>query len=177
VSLKGFFLIALCVIILTSVPDGHISALVVEDDPDLATLLAGELAAEAAFNPIEVVGDGAQAMALLASGFVPGLVLLDLELPKVHGREVLSRLRADPIFSRTAVVVTGSEGAREPGEPSLPGEVFFPKPFKLDELREVIRAAVEGKGEGAPLAEALLLESEGPRERPRALRARSSAAG
>jgi DNA-binding response OmpR family regulator len=120
----------------------NIAALIVEDDPDLANLLAGELGAHPAFSPIEVTTDGEAALTLFAKGFVPGLVLLDLDLPKVHGKEILRRLHEDPRFALTAVVVTGSEGVRDEGEKALLGEIWYPKPFGLEELNAVIRMAI-----------------------------------
>lgn len=120
----------------------RIAALVVEDDPDLATLLEGQLALDPAYERIELAGDGSRALALLDSGFVPQVVLLDLELPKVHGRDVLRRLREDPRFARTVVVITGSEGRPDPSEASLLGEVWLPKPFGPEDLSFAIQKAV-----------------------------------
>jgi len=108
----------------------------------MAVLLAGELTSDPAFNPIRVTSDGEQALALLESGFVPGLVLLDLELPKVNGRQVLNRLREDPRFADTAIVVTGSEGVPDARGRGRLGEIWYPKPFKVDGLRSAIRAAI-----------------------------------
>ncbi len=118
------------------------AALVVEDDLDLAALLIDQLAEGGSYEPIDLAGDGSQALALLDSGFAPAIVLLDLELPKVHGRDVLRRLREDPRFARTVVVVTGSDGRPGPGEASLPGEVWLPKPFGQEDLSLAIQMAV-----------------------------------
>lgn len=94
-------------------------------------------------GPLTVAADGREALAVLAvAGEVPGLVLLDLELPLVHGMDVLRYLRSEPRFRRTVVVVTGSTG--DPGRDRtgfLPGEVWMPKPFGPDDLELAIRLA------------------------------------
>ncbi len=124
------------------IPRHRLVALVVEDDPDLATLLEAHLALDPAYERIEMAGDGSRALTLLDSGFVPQLVLLDLELPKVHGRDVLRRLREDPRFALTVVVITGSEGRPDPSEASLPGEAWLPKPFGPEDLSVAIQMAI-----------------------------------
>lgn len=121
----------------------RIGVLVVEDDPDFSNALREYFALDPTWGAPYLARDGAEALALVEGGVVPELVLLDLELPKVHGREVLSHLRADPRFRRTAVVVTGAHG--EPGrerDQFLPGEVWLPKPFQMDELATAVSLAI-----------------------------------
>jgi len=66
-------------------------------------------------NPVTVARDGAEAIELLLgpNRVEAGLVLLDLRLPKVHGLEVLERLRADP-RTRLVPVVVLTSSAEEP---------------------------------------------------------------
>jgi len=90
--------------------------LLVEDDPDDEALILRELRRSNVANPVFVVRDGAEALELLhATGgdagkdtVLPQLVLLDLELPKIDGLEVLRRLRADPRTSTVPVVILTS---------------------------------------------------------------------
>jgi two-component system response regulator len=68
--------------------------LLVEDNPDDQVLTLRALRKNNIINEVAVVGDGAEALELLlpddgANGMLPGLVLLDLKLPKVDGLEVL----------------------------------------------------------------------------------------
>jgi two-component system response regulator len=80
------------------------SILLVEDNPDDEMLTLRALKKNNILNAITVAHDGAEALEL------PGLILLDLKLPKIDGLEVLRRLRAD---ERTriipVVVLTGSK--------------------------------------------------------------------
>jgi two-component system response regulator len=91
------------------------SILLVEDNPDDEMLTLRALKKNNILNAITVAHDGAEALEVVfakASGgaALPGLILLDLKLPKIDGLEVLRRLRAD---ERTriipVVVLTGSK--------------------------------------------------------------------
>lgn len=83
--------------------------LLVEDDGDYARLLL--LAFErAGFRPaVEVVQDGREALGRLLGGekrdYLPDLVILDMNLPGMHGLEVLENMRADPRLKALPVYV------------------------------------------------------------------------
>ncbi len=89
--------------------------LLVEDNPDDEMLTLRALKKNNILNEISVAHDGAEALELIFDrasngGPLPGLILLDLKLPKIDGLEVLHRIRAD---ERTRiipiVVLTGSK--------------------------------------------------------------------
>jgi two-component system response regulator len=89
--------------------------LLIEDNPDDEMLTLRALKKNNIVNEISVAHDGAEALELLfakaSSGEpLPGLILLDLKLPKVDGLEVMRRIRAD---ERTriipVVILTGSK--------------------------------------------------------------------
>ena len=86
----------------------------VEDNPDDVALTAIAFKGIHFPHKIVVASDGAQALDFLfAAGAyagrdkrdTPAIVLLDLNLPKVHGLEVLRRMKADPILKRVIVVI------------------------------------------------------------------------
>src|SRR3546814_20706597 len=88
--------------------------LLVEDNPDDVELTRIAFAEANVANRLEVVGDGAQALDYLCArgeyehrdpGDLPPIVLLDLHLPKVDGREVLQELRANDKTRGLPVVV------------------------------------------------------------------------
>ena len=70
-------------------------------------------------NKLHVVDDGAEAMAFLlheagyASAPRPDLILLDLNLPRKNGREVLAEVKADPELTNIPVVVLTTSSAEE----------------------------------------------------------------
>ena len=83
------------------------SILHVEDDPDHAELVRRALAKRAPESTIEHVLDGQAALDHLADEALPqpDLILLDLQIPKVKGLEVLRQLKADERLRRIPVVV------------------------------------------------------------------------
>jgi two-component system response regulator len=95
--------------------------LLIEDDPDDVALTLRAIERAGVTNPVNVVRDGGEAWDyLLGRGAftgrdasqLPGLVLLDLKLPIVNGREFLAQLHADPAYQLLRVVVLTS--SREP---------------------------------------------------------------
>jgi two-component system response regulator len=88
--------------------------LLVEDNPDDIELTKIAFAEARIVNPLTVVGDGAEALDYLFArgkhagrnlGELPTMILLDLNLPKVDGREVLEAIRADERTRHLPVVV------------------------------------------------------------------------
>jgi two-component system response regulator len=106
--------------------------LLVEDDEDHVFLIRRALAdLEDVAVTVEVAGDGEQATERLArSRYEPGgrpqLVLLDLEMPRMDGLEVLRRVRADEAARGLPVVVlTSSERQEDRGEALRLGASWF----------------------------------------------------
>jgi two-component system, response regulator len=84
--------------------------LLVEDNRDDEELTLRAFKKNRIANPIVVARDGAEALEFLVGDKARpyALVLLDLRLPKVHGLDVLQRLRADPRGKLTPVVILTS---------------------------------------------------------------------
>src|SRR5580658_8792070 len=94
------------------------SILLIEDNPDDEALTLRALKKNNILNEVNVARDGAQALEFLfpgdgASVTLPGLILLDLKLPKVDGLEVLRRIRADKRTEIVPVVVLTSSKEQE----------------------------------------------------------------
>ena len=96
-----------------------IEILLVEDNMGDIDLTKEALAESKLQNKLEIVQDGEAAMEFLrkqgkyADATTPDLVLLDLNLPKKDGREVLAEIKADPILRRIPVVVLTTSEAEE----------------------------------------------------------------
>jgi two-component system response regulator len=86
------------------------SILLVEDNPDDEALTLRALKKNKILNKVSVAHDGAEALEFLftAGAAPPSLILLDLNLPKINGLEVLRRLRADERTQLIPVVVLTS---------------------------------------------------------------------
>ncbi len=92
--------------------------LLVEDNPDDEALTLRALKRNNILNNLTVARDGAQALEYLfndptAALHPPGLILLDLQLPKVDGLEVLRRIRADERTQNIPVVILTSSKLQE----------------------------------------------------------------
>ena len=128
-------------------PTDPIDVLLVEDDP------GDELMTREAFednkigNTLHVVRDGEEALDFLyrrgqhADAPRPGLILLDLNLPKYDGREVLQRVKSDPDLSHIPVVVLTTSAAEEDILRSykLHANAYVTKPVDFDRFIAVVR--------------------------------------
>src|SRR4030042_5066913 len=96
-----------------------VQILLVEDNPGDIRLTKETLRDSKIMVKLRVVGDGVEAMAFLrqegkhANAPRPDLVLLDLNLPKKDGREVLAEIKRDPDLKRIPVVVLTISNAEE----------------------------------------------------------------
>ncbi len=128
----------------------RIDILVVEDDRYDAELTLRALRRHHGDARIEVARDGAEALALLLGGDgrpglpaaeMPRLVLLDLNLPKLDGVEVLTALRADARTKSLPVVIMTSSGEDSDVERVVRAGAnsYVIKPLEYDRFREVVR--------------------------------------
>lgn len=131
------------------------AVLLVEDNPDDVHLLELEFEDEGIGNELVVVGDGDLALRYLrrADPFEgvtrPGLVLLDLHLPKIDGHEVLDAVRGDPGLGDIPIVVVSVPTELEWVDREY-GNVIsgvLPKPVTVQEL-DVLIAGTDGLGPG-----------------------------
>jgi CheY-like chemotaxis protein len=113
-------------------PVRHASVLVVDDDAAIARLVRLALRA-AGFDAITAV-NGAEALERLEDR-AADLIVLDLEMPVMGGREFYRRLRATG--ARVPVVILSAYGA-ERARTELGAEAAVQKPFEPSELVEVI---------------------------------------
>ena len=128
----------------------RIDILVVEDDRYDAELTLRALRRHHADARIEVARDGAEALALLLgednrpglpAAEMPRLVLLDLNIPKLDGVQVLTALRADPRTRSLPVVIMTSSGEDSDVERVVRAGAnsYVIKPLEYDRFREVVR--------------------------------------
>jgi len=128
-----------------------IELLLVEDSPGDVDLIKKALQRGKIANSLTVAKDGVEALAVLrrvgqhAQSPRPELVLLDLNLPKKDGREVLAEIKQDPQLRSIPVIVLTSSQAEEDILKSydLHASGFITKPVDLDEFVRVVRAIDE----------------------------------
>lgn len=124
-----------------------VEILLVEDNPGDIRLTLEALKENKVRNTIQVVEDGVEALAYLrkqgkyADASRPDLILLDLNLPKKDGREVLSEIKADKKLRHIPVVVLTTSEAEEDiiRAYGLNANCYVTKPVGFDRFIDVIR--------------------------------------
>jgi len=125
-----------------------IEILLVEDSPDDADLTIDALREGKIRNHISLVEDGVEAMLFLrrqgkyAEARRPDLILLDLNLPRKNGREVLAEIKHDPDLRRIPVVVmTSSDDEKDIlAAYNLYVNCYVTKPVDLDQFIRVVKS-------------------------------------
>lgn len=124
-----------------------ISVLLVEDDPGDVVLVTEAFEHNKVQNELHVVQDGVEALQFLRreppyeDAQTPDLILLDLNLPRKDGREVLQDVKADDRLRRIPVVVLTTSKAEEDVLRSydLHANAYVTKPVDFDRFIEVVR--------------------------------------
>jgi CheY-like chemotaxis protein len=125
-----------------------IEILLVEDSPSDATLTVEALEAGKVANKLNLLEDGVEAMAYLrrqgryADAIRPDLIMLDLNLPRKDGREVLAELKADPDLRIIPVIVlTTSHSDRDILQSyELNANCYITKPVDFERFIDVVRS-------------------------------------
>jgi chemotaxis family two-component system response regulator Rcp1 len=125
-----------------------IELLLVEDNPGDVRLTQEALKEGKVRNHLHVAADGVEALAYLrregkyAKAPQPDLILLDLNLPKKSGREVLAEIKADPALRRIPVVILTVSKAEEDVLKSynLHANCYITKPVDLEQFLEVVKS-------------------------------------
>jgi CheY-like chemotaxis protein len=124
-----------------------IDVLLVEDDPADVLLIEEAFADNKVRNRLHRVADGVEALQFLrrqgqyADAPQPDLVLLDLNLPRMDGREVLAEVKADETLRQIPVVVLTTSKAEEDVLRSykLHANAYVTKPVDFERFIEVVR--------------------------------------
>ena len=128
-----------------------IQILLVEDDPGDVLITREAFADNKVRNHLSVVSDGEAAMAFLrregefASAPRPDLILLDLNLPRKAGHEVLAEVKSDADLQRIPVVILTTSDAEEDILRSydLHANAYVTKPVDFDRFLDVVRQVDE----------------------------------
>ncbi|QFU88260.1 response regulator [Amycolatopsis sp. YIM 10] len=124
-----------------------IDILLVEDDPGDVLMTKEAFEHHKIRNSLHVVSDGVEALDFLrrdgeyADAPRPGLILLDLNLPKKDGRQVLAEIKAEPELRSIPVVVLTTSEAEEDILRSydLHANAYVTKPVDFERFVEVVR--------------------------------------
>ena len=118
--------------------------LLIEDNEGDILLTQEALSEVALRNSLTVMRDGEQALDYLknSKNHLPDLILLDINLPRMDGKEFLNRIKTDPALLHIPVVVltTSSSGRDIKDAYSLYVNCYITKPVDFDSFVQVIRA-------------------------------------
>ena len=129
-----------------------IEMLLVEDNPGDVRLIQEALNEGGVTSHIHLAGDGEEAMQFLrresprySGARRPDLILLDLNLPRKSGQEVLEEIKTDPALRRIPVMVLTGSCAPEDLDLvyRLHGNCYIRKPASADQFAEVVRSIGE----------------------------------
>lgn len=119
--------------------------LIVDDDPDHRGLV--RLILEGEGHRVLEAPDGASALALLAAGLRPRLLLTDLQMPILDGRGLLAAIAQLPLAEMTTALVTGMDVGGDPELQALCSEVLR-KPICHERLL-ALAARADGRRDGS----------------------------
>jgi CheY-like chemotaxis protein len=130
-----------------SLPGRQIEVLLVEDDPGDVLMTKEAFEDYKLSNQLHVVTDGVEAMEFLrgtgehTDAPRPDLVLLDLNLPRMDGREVLQAIKSDPELASIPVVILTTSEAEEDvlRSYSLHANAYVTKPVDFERFIQVVR--------------------------------------
>lgn len=128
-----------------------IDILVVEDNPGDARLIREALNNTRVSNSLYIVGDGVEALSFLRNEGIysgmpkPDIIILDLNLPRKDGREVLAEIKSDDELSHIPVVVMTISQAEEDilKTYKLHANCYITKPIDLNEFIRIINSVEE----------------------------------
>jgi two-component system, chemotaxis family, response regulator Rcp1 len=127
------------------------NVLLVEDDPAEARLTCEAFREAGIKHDLHHVSDGETATRYLrhekefAHSPLPNIVLLDLNLPGKHGREVLREMKADPLLQSIPVIVVSNSHAREDIDEvyRLHGNGYLIKPGDFEDFIQMVRSLAD----------------------------------
>ncbi|MEU6023771.1 response regulator [Micromonospora sp. NPDC047134] len=120
--------------------------LVVDDDPGDVLMIEEALATSDVEKVIDVVGDGQEAMEFLrregrhSGAHRPDVILLDLNMPRMDGRQVLGEVKGDADLRSIPIVVLTTSNADTDiiSSYTLQANAYVTKPIDLDDFNDVV---------------------------------------
>jgi DNA-binding response OmpR family regulator len=119
----------------------------IEDDMDDIELLQDAMAGVS--HDMHIANDGDAAVELIKSGtIVPDIIILDLNLPKIHGREVLLEIKSFDAYRNIPLVILTTSSATEDITYAYENGAnkYLIKPHTGDELKEIVKTIFELAG-------------------------------
>jgi chemotaxis family two-component system response regulator Rcp1 len=125
-----------------------VKILLVEDNPGDARLTLEAFKERKMINHFAVIGDGVEALSYLrrqgryGDAETPDLILLDLNLPKMDGRQVLAEIKSDERLRKIPVVVLTTSASQDDVSQAYSNyaNCYITKPVDLDQFMKVVQS-------------------------------------
>jgi DNA-binding response OmpR family regulator len=120
--------------------------LLIEDDLDDIELLQDALTARNVLYKIQTIKDGEDAIEYIrASQDLPDIIILDFNLPKVHGREVILEVKSDRSFREVPLLILTTSSAQEDIAYAYAhgADQYIVKPTSVEKMNEMVDSIVE----------------------------------
>ena len=124
----------------------NLKILLVEDDPDDVEFLETAFQEKGIPSEFYVISQGDKVLTYLAAcETLPDVLLLDLNIPKVHGKEILKSIKASPKHQLLPVIILTTSSAKSDIDYCLAtgAHHYFTKPTKLADFQKIIDAVVQ----------------------------------
>ncbi|MFZ5944472.1 MAG: response regulator [Bacillota bacterium] len=116
--------------------------LAIDDEPSIRMVL--ELALSSAGHEVVLAGDGLEGLEKLNEDFKPDLILVDLNMPRLSGKDFIQEMKKNPNYNNVCVaILSGSMLGVDDFPPENTYQRIFTKPFDLDELVDYIESLGE----------------------------------
>ncbi len=117
------------------------TVLTIEDNPSISMVI--DLALSGEGHNVIVFNDSRKAYQNLIEGIKPDLILVDLKMPGMNGKELVEKLREDPqLKSIPVTIITGSITSEETLPPEGSYQALMQKPFDLQDLINTVYSLV-----------------------------------
>jgi len=123
-----------------------IKILYIEDDPDDVELLEDSLKDNNVRYEMNVINDGGLVSNyLLGNAELPDIIVLDLNLPRVHGREILKKIKVTPSYKDIPLLILTTSSRKEDMDYSYQhgANRFIKKPSTMEGIKSTIATIVE----------------------------------
>ena len=124
----------------------QIKILLIEDDPDDVELLEDSLKDNNVHYEMDVINDGGLVSNYLRGETgLPDIIVLDLNLPRVHGREILRKIKITSLYKDIPLIILTTSSSKEDMEYSTQygANKFIKKPTTVEGIKSTIATIVE----------------------------------
>ncbi len=127
----------------------NLRIILIEDDLDDVEILQDALVNNHVKFSMTVLKDGSEAIQFCdQANYTPDIIIMDFNLPRVHGRDVVKMIRSTPQFDTTPILILSTSSSKEDiaFAYNAGADKYLVKPTTLQSINETVRVVVEMAG-------------------------------